>query len=268
MSASIPVATGSSITRKQVIRFSHLWTVEDFSFFLNDGVISSPPFSSNANDGLRWRLELYPEGSEGVGKDHVSIYLKLLSCKDCEALVKCKFSVAGVGQRPIDSRVPREPIRMAEGSSWGFAHFVARDFLLSNSESYFPDDRLTVYCEISYALHIPVQDLPSEITRDQPRERADELVDRHEMSLGRLALDSEEFDTASEVSVGPRFAAASSLSQRVDSSTTQLREINSEIEECINMARRLSCAARLPATEIAQEVETDASAKRSEWVVL
>lgn len=39
--------------------------------------------------------------------------------------------------------------KFVQGKDWGFKKFIRRDFLLDESNGLLPDDRLTLYCEIS-----------------------------------------------------------------------------------------------------------------------
>ncbi len=36
------------------------------------------------------------------------------------------------------------------GKDWGFKKFIRRDFLFEESNGLLPDDKLTIYCEVSY----------------------------------------------------------------------------------------------------------------------
>ncbi len=39
--------------------------------------------------------------------------------------------------------------RFVQGKDWGFKKFIRRDFLLDESNGLLPDDRLTIFCEVS-----------------------------------------------------------------------------------------------------------------------
>jgi hypothetical protein len=36
-----------------------------------------------------------------------------------------------------------------QGKDWGFKKFIRRDFLLDEQNGLLPDDRLTIFCEVS-----------------------------------------------------------------------------------------------------------------------
>ena len=45
--------------------------------------------------------------------------------------------------------------RFVRGKDWGFKKFIRRDFLLDDSNGLLPDDKLTIYCEVSELFSIP-----------------------------------------------------------------------------------------------------------------
>lgn len=40
--------------------------------------------------------------------------------------------------------------RFVQGKDWGFKKFIRRDFLLDEANGLLPDDKLTLYCEVSH----------------------------------------------------------------------------------------------------------------------
>lgn len=42
--------------------------------------------------------------------------------------------------------------RFVQGKDWGFKKFIRRDFLLDEANGLLPDDKLTLFCEVSDAL--------------------------------------------------------------------------------------------------------------------
>lgn len=57
-------ADGFSTTTRQIIKFSHIWTIKNFGSFLHDKVIESLVFGSDRDLGTRWFLSLYPKGNK------------------------------------------------------------------------------------------------------------------------------------------------------------------------------------------------------------
>ncbi len=55
--------------------------------------------------------------------------------------------------------------RFVRGKDWGFKKFIRRDFLLDDSNGLLPDDKLTIYCEVSkYTLSSMVYTLLMRLT--------------------------------------------------------------------------------------------------------
>ncbi len=46
--------------------------------------------------------------------------------------------------------------KFVRGKDWGFKKFIRRDFLFEESNGLLPDDKLTIYCEVSYQLEMGV----------------------------------------------------------------------------------------------------------------
>lgn len=43
--------------------------------------------------------------------------------------------------------------RFVQGKDWGFKKFIRRDFLLDEANGLLPDDKLTLFCEVSPLPH-------------------------------------------------------------------------------------------------------------------
>lgn len=39
--------------------------------------------------------------------------------------------------------------RFVQGKDWGFKKFIRRDFLLDEANGLLPEDKLTIFCEVS-----------------------------------------------------------------------------------------------------------------------
>lgn len=39
--------------------------------------------------------------------------------------------------------------RFVQGKDWGFKKFIRRDFLMDEANGLLPDDKLTIFCEVS-----------------------------------------------------------------------------------------------------------------------
>ena len=42
--------------------------------------------------------------------------------------------------------------RFVQGKDWGFKKFIRRDFLMDDANGLLPDDKLTIFCEVSSAI--------------------------------------------------------------------------------------------------------------------
>lgn len=127
-----------------------------------------------------------PKGLDEESKDYLSLYLLLVSCPKAEVRAKFKFSILNakgeetkaMGEwragseihhcsRTAEGRISFSPpfflksltcvcaesqraYRFVQGKDWGFKKFIRRDFLLDEANGLLPDDKLTLFCEVSF----------------------------------------------------------------------------------------------------------------------
>ncbi|XP_015421621.1 PREDICTED: speckle-type POZ protein A-like [Myotis davidii] len=146
-----PVAESWCHTEIKVVKFSHMWTISNFSFCRQEvgEVIQSSTFSSEAIAHLKWCLRVYPKGLDEDSKDHLSLYLILLSCPKSELWAKFKFSILNSKGEVTKAVKSQGAYRFVQGKDWGFKKCVRRDVLLDEDNSLLPDDKLTLLCEVS-----------------------------------------------------------------------------------------------------------------------
>ena len=46
--------------------------------------------------------------------------------------------------------------RFVQGKDWGFKKFIRRDFLMDEANGLLPDDKLTIFCEVSFLIQVCV----------------------------------------------------------------------------------------------------------------
>ncbi|XP_053200921.1 protein roadkill-like [Panonychus citri] len=149
--ANTPVAESWCYTQVKVIKFSYMWTINNFSFCREEmgEVLKSSTFSAGANDKLRWCLRVNPKGLDEESKDYLSLYLLLVSCNKSEVRAKFKFSILNAKREETKAMESQRAYRFVQGKDWGFKKFIRRDFLLDEANGLLPDDKLTLYCEVS-----------------------------------------------------------------------------------------------------------------------
>ena len=93
--SSGPVAESWCYTQVKVVKFSYMWTINNFSFCREEmgEVLKSSTFSSGPNDKMKWCLRVNPKGLDDESKDYLSLYLLLVSCPKSEVRAKFKFSL-------------------------------------------------------------------------------------------------------------------------------------------------------------------------------
>uniref|UniRef100_G1Q1J5 Speckle type BTB/POZ protein n=1 Tax=Myotis lucifugus TaxID=59463 RepID=G1Q1J5_MYOLU len=144
--SSGPVAESWCHTQIKVVKFCHMWTISNFSFCQQEvgEVIQSSTFSSEANNPLKWCLRVYPNEES---KDYLSLYLFLVSTPKHIFLAKFKLSIQndkGEETKSLESHQKEK-----KKKDWGFKKFIRKDVLFDEDYRFLPDDKLTIFCEVS-----------------------------------------------------------------------------------------------------------------------
>ncbi|NWX81569.1 SPOPL protein, partial [Nothoprocta ornata] len=149
--SSGPVAESWCYTQVKVVKFSYMWTINNFSFCREEmgEVLKSSTFSSGPNDKMKWCLRVNPKGLDDESKDYLSLYLLLVSCPKSEVRAKFKFSLLNAKREETKAMESQRAYRFVQGKDWGFKKFIRRDFLLDETNGLLPDDKLTLFCEVS-----------------------------------------------------------------------------------------------------------------------
>ncbi|GAU98840.1 hypothetical protein RvY_09930 [Ramazzottius varieornatus] len=138
-------------THIKVQKFSYVWTINNFSYTREEmgEVLKSSTFSAGANDKLKWCLRVNPKGLDDESKDYLSLYLFLVSCNKNEVRAKFKFSILNAKREETRAMESQRAYRFVQGKDWGFKKFIRRDFLMDEANGLLPDDKLTLFCEVS-----------------------------------------------------------------------------------------------------------------------
>ncbi|XP_026808520.1 speckle-type POZ protein A isoform X1 [Rhopalosiphum maidis] len=149
--ANTPVAENWCYTQVKVVKFSYMWTINNFSFCREEmgEVLKSSTFSAGVNDKLKWCLRVNPKGLDEESKDYLSLYLLLVSCNKTEVRAKFKFSILNAKREETKAMESQRAYRFVQGKDWGFKKFIRRDFLLDEANGLLPDDKLTIFCEMA-----------------------------------------------------------------------------------------------------------------------
>lgn len=158
---TLPIAENWCNTQVKVVKFNYMWTINNFSFCREEmgEVLKSSTFSAGPNDKLKWCLRINPKGLDEESKDYLSLYLLLVQCNKTEVRsskgqveevrAKFKFSILNAKREETKAMESQRAYRFVQGKDWGFKKFIRRDFLLDEQNGLLPDDRLTIFCEVS-----------------------------------------------------------------------------------------------------------------------
>jgi hypothetical protein len=62
---------------------------------------------------------------------------------------KFKFSILNAKREETKAMESQRAYRFVQGKDWGFKKFIRRDFLLDEANGLLPEDKLTIFCEVS-----------------------------------------------------------------------------------------------------------------------
>ncbi|GFO00379.1 speckle-type poz protein [Plakobranchus ocellatus] len=197
---SCPVADNWCYTQVKVIKFSYIWTINNFSFCREEmgEVLKSSTFSAGANDKLKWCLRVNPKGLDEESKDYLSLYLLLVNCNKSEVRAKFKFSILNAKREETKAMESQRAYRFVQGKDWGFKKFIRRDFLMDEANGLLPDDKLTIFCEVSVVgdtVNVSGQSncTPVKVPECRLSEDLGQLFDRSSFSDVTLCVGGREF---------------------------------------------------------------------------
>ena len=72
-----------------------------------------------------------------------------MSCNKSEVRAKFKFSILNAKREETKAMESQRAYRFVQGKDWGFKKFIRRDFLLDEANGLLPEDKLTLFCEVS-----------------------------------------------------------------------------------------------------------------------
>ncbi|XP_036337466.1 protein roadkill-like [Rhagoletis pomonella] len=135
----------------KVESFSYMWTINNFSFFYEeiDEALTSPEISTGASDKLKWYFQLHRKCAT-----YFSIYLVFSSLGN-KSEVRTKFKCSILNAKGEEIKSMALPCRrFREGEKWGIEQILWRDELLDESNGLLPEDKLTIFCKVSFVSDI------------------------------------------------------------------------------------------------------------------
>ncbi|CAD5214576.1 unnamed protein product [Bursaphelenchus okinawaensis] len=138
-------------TQVNVIKFSYLWTINNFSYCHEElgEVLKSSTFGSSHNDKMRWCLRINPKGLDEESKDFLSLYLLLVQSDKSDVRAKFKFSILNADREESKAMESQRAYKFVQSKDWGFKKFIRREYLLNEENGLLPEDRLSIFCEVS-----------------------------------------------------------------------------------------------------------------------
>jgi len=132
-------------TTNKMVRFSHVWTIDNFSFLLEKQLSST--FWTGCNQEMSWRLDLVPNLADT--NYSYAVYLHLLSSSGRTVPVKFSVSLLNDERKPFYTKALNDVCVFSDdnGGFYGFSEFIRKETLFNESNGFLAEDKLTVCCE-------------------------------------------------------------------------------------------------------------------------
>ena len=142
-------------TDLKVAKFSYEWTITNLRFRCSTvdqrDVVESPEFACSEANTLRWRLKLCIPAKQS---ELVTIELELLASRD-DAVLRNKFSLLGRNREILLDINWSKPKRVSQrhyttfGATVSSVSLMEKSKLLTETEGFLTDEKLTIFCEIN-----------------------------------------------------------------------------------------------------------------------
>ncbi|KAL6953827.1 hypothetical protein U1Q18_046957 [Sarracenia purpurea var. burkii] len=151
------IVSSWSTTDTNVYKKEHIWIISQYSFHdAKKKTLSSSTFTSDL-DGITkctWHLDLKPHG-EPESDGSISLFLYLHKSSPCKHMfAKFRSSVLTAERKEMyisDHPEIREFCAVSGLDSWGYGDVLNRDTLFDKKDELLPNDKLTIFCEITYS---------------------------------------------------------------------------------------------------------------------
>lgn len=149
--ASTPISNNWCIIGMDTVDFSFICKIDHFSMLQEKTgeCLESSSFFAGPNNEFEWRLQVYPKGSDEKSKDHLSLFLKLVSCERKETEVPTRFKISILNAKNEKSYAfdGGDLYRFMVGTYSGWPSFIGLDMLQKKTKGLLPEGCLTILCE-------------------------------------------------------------------------------------------------------------------------
>lgn len=236
-STSKPSFLLCSKSKTKLSHFAHRWTLDNFSQLYHYNISSTTKFTSPSNKDLLFRLSLVPKGDvaekEGNG-DYLALNLALEKSPKSTLNAFIKLSI--LDNSNVKTNTQYYELELSGSANFQLDQFIRVDTLLNDDDTGFlPDDRLTLYLELSYdSDEANVFDLAQIEKRSQSRLVTDfaNWLDLELMTDATLLLDGKQFHVHKAIlsARSPIFSALFLSEDQKDGDNTVILEKINDVE--------------------------------------
>ncbi|XP_028981939.1 speckle-type POZ protein B-like [Diachasma alloeum] len=174
------------------------WLIKDFKLFPQENTkcVDSPVFHAKENDQVKWKLQLFPNGSTEDFEGYVSLFVRVVSqdTQKKEIRVDCQLSILKSKNMLCSESFIQT---YNKEYSWGYPKIIERSKLLKSCSS---DDSFTIRCKVAFSQRIitePVKPSVDSISFDlqtgQLNEHFTQLFEDSRLSDVTILVGNEKF---------------------------------------------------------------------------
>lgn len=141
-------------TSAKLVNLSFSWTLENFAFLFSakktGEKFESTHFSADCDEKTQWCLYMYPKGHSESNKNHVSLFVCLVSRLHKGVAAKFEFSIDNQMGDSLYSQQSSSECLVEPFEGKGYTQFISHTKLFDESEKFLLDGNLRIHFRITY----------------------------------------------------------------------------------------------------------------------
>ena len=152
------------------LNYKQKWVINNFGASCKcvKSKIISPVFCTpNEFVDLEWRMSLYPRGKipDETKENYLSLYIESLN--DMKLTATIVLSILNVKGEKVIEKTLLNKVFQPTVKSFGYRHFIDRNYVLDESNGIYVNDTLTVLCEITLDANLCEEEFTTEDEDDE-----------------------------------------------------------------------------------------------------
>lgn len=141
-------------TSAKLVHLNFCWTLENFAFLSSakktGEKFESTHFSADGDEQTQWCLYMYPKGHAESNKNHISLFVSLVSTHHKGVAAKFEFSIKNEMGDNLYSQHSSGECLVEPFEGKGYTQFISHTKLFDKSEKFLQDGNLRIHFQITY----------------------------------------------------------------------------------------------------------------------